>query len=86
MATKTISLELDAYEKLKLQKHPGESFSAVVRRADFEPKKGMTGREILEFHKKHGPFLSEEACDVIDELNRNDLPPDDPWDSSQIVA
>jgi len=66
MATKTISLELDAYEKLKMQKRAGESFS---------------GREILEFHKEHGPFLSEEACDIIDELNRNDLPPDDPWDS-----
>ncbi len=37
MATKTISLELDAYEKLRRSKLDGESFSAVVRRARFDP-------------------------------------------------
>lgn len=37
MATKTISLELDAYEKLRRAKKEGESFSAVVRRAYFGP-------------------------------------------------
>jgi len=37
MATKTISLELDAYEKLRRAKREGESFSAVVRRANFGP-------------------------------------------------
>jgi hypothetical protein len=41
MATKTISLELDAYEKLRRAKKGGESFSAVVRRARFaEPDEG----------------------------------------------
>lgn len=37
MATKTISLELDAYELLRRAKREGESFSAVVRRARFGP-------------------------------------------------
>ena len=46
MATKTISLELDAYEKLKAAKRPGESFSATVRRARFGPS-DSTGRTIL---------------------------------------
>ncbi len=37
MATKTISLEIDAYELLRRAKREGESFSAVVRRARFGP-------------------------------------------------
>lgn len=37
MPTKTITLELDAYEKLRRSKQKGESFSAVVRRARFDP-------------------------------------------------
>jgi hypothetical protein len=36
MAIKTISLELDAYERLKRAKRGKESFSAVVRRARFD--------------------------------------------------
>ena len=46
MATKTISLELDAYETLKAAKRPGESFSATVRRARFGPS-DSTGRSVL---------------------------------------
>ncbi|MDE0220221.1 MAG: antitoxin VapB family protein [Spirochaetaceae bacterium] len=46
MATKTISLELDAYERLKAAKRPGESFSATVRRARFGPS-DSTGKTIL---------------------------------------
>ena len=47
MAIKTISLELDAYEKLKRMKRGRESFSAVVRRAKFLPE-DCTGKAILE--------------------------------------
>ncbi len=47
MATKTISLELDAYEKLKRMKRGRESFSEVVRRARFDEAKG-TGAVVLE--------------------------------------
>ena len=47
MAIKTISLELDAYEKLKRAKRGKESFSAVVRRAHFDAH-ASTGAAILE--------------------------------------
>ena len=48
MATKTISLELDAYDKLKAAKlNERESFSSVVRRAVFSALP-HTGGAVLE--------------------------------------
>lgn len=52
MATKTISLELDAYEKLRRAKHGGESFSAVVRRARFVEE----GKADLQVNEKPGAY------------------------------
>jgi len=46
MATKTITLELDAYEKLRRAKRAGESFTGVVRRARFGPP-DASGASIL---------------------------------------
>ena len=37
MPSKTISLEVDAYHRLKATRRPGESFSAVVRRITLPP-------------------------------------------------
>ena len=48
MATKTISLEIDAYDKLKRAKRSErESFSSAVRGARF-PHESNTGKEVLE--------------------------------------
>lgn len=46
MATKTISLELDAYDKLRAAKRSGESFSQVVRRSRIEAEPA-TGAALL---------------------------------------
>lgn len=47
MATKTISIELDVYERLKaLRATPSESFSKVLRRS-LPNRTGLTGAEIL---------------------------------------
>jgi hypothetical protein len=47
MATKTITLELEAYEKLRrARRTPRESFSSVVRRARWDDA-GATGPEVL---------------------------------------
>jgi hypothetical protein len=77
MATKTISLELDAYEKLRALKLPGESFSAVVRRLQ-PPSKTVTSAGLLGLVRRRGPILTETDCDSIDRLNADDLPPEIP--------
>lgn len=46
MPSKTISLEVDAYNRLKATRRPGESFSEVVRRITLPPAKA-TGADLL---------------------------------------
>ena len=76
MATKTITLELDAYEKLrKAKRSERESFSSVVRRARFE-EAPATGPEILaqlrQLRVSHPrSFLSDEILDGIAERARS---------------
>ena len=71
MATKTITLELDAYEKLKRAKRgPRESFSSVVRRArwDESPAAGHLLDALREVHRLHPEsFLDDAALDRIEE-------------------
>lgn len=37
MATKTVSLDIEAYRRLKRVQRPGESFSEVIKRVVAEP-------------------------------------------------
>lgn len=71
MATKTITLELDAYEKLKRAKRvPRESFSSVVRRARWEEstEAGNVLGSLRELYRLNpASFLAEEALDRIDD-------------------
>ena len=75
MATKTITLELDAYEKLrKAKRSERESFSEVVRRARFDDG-GSTGRKILErltdLRRRYpDSFLPDDVLDRIDDRTR----------------
>jgi predicted CopG family antitoxin len=80
MAVKTVSLKLEAYEKLKAaRKYPSESFSEVILRARW-PEDTITAGELLELYRTRGPLFTEEELDEIEaaktEMNQ---PPRDKW-------
>ena len=78
MATKTITLEIDAYERLKRAKRtPRESFSEVVRRLPM-PASVITAGQLLTLTRERGALLTEADAHAIDELNLADQPPDIP--------
>lgn len=79
MPTKTISLKLEAYERLKAARRTAdESFSQVVMRARW-PDHTITASELLRLCQERGPLLSEESLRVIEEANQADAPPEDKW-------
>jgi predicted CopG family antitoxin len=80
MPTKTISLEMDAYERLKAAKRPGESFSAVVRRGIFR-KEAPTGKDLLKWYKGTASPLEDAELEAMEAAADTDPPPDDPWTS-----
>lgn len=79
MPTKTISLKLEAYEKLRAaRREPTESFSQVVLRARW-PEDTTTAGELLLTMRERGGVFSEEDLDRIDRLKAEDGPPEDKW-------
>ena len=78
MATKTITLALDAYEKLRQAKRGGESFTEVVRRAVWLDTPA-TGEMLLNYYRKGGSGVSEKYLDAVEAAAGQDPIPDDPW-------
>ncbi|MDA0767563.1 MAG: antitoxin VapB family protein [Verrucomicrobia bacterium] len=78
METKTITLDLDAYEKLRAAKRGRESFSSVVRRA-LIPGEAKNGAEVIAFLKAKGPFFSDGELEAIEKAAESDSPPTNPW-------
>lgn len=78
MPSKTISLRLEAYERLRRAKRDGESFSDVVMRASWDDVP-MTGEELLSLIRERGPiYASDELCAV--EAVKEEMPDDrDKW-------
>ena len=79
MATKTISLKLEAWERLRrARRSPDESFSEVVMRAQW-PEVGITAGELHALYIKEGSRLPAEGLARIEEAAGRDQPPKDKW-------
>jgi predicted CopG family antitoxin len=79
MPTKTISLKIEAYQRLRsVRRYPDESFSDIVLRATW-PEETLTAGDLLEHLRSTQPVLTQEALDRIDAASRSDAPPDEKW-------
>lgn len=79
MATKTISLNEVAYERLSAQRQgPGDSFSRIVMRAHWE-NETVTAGELLRNWKDEPPFFSDEELESISKAKENQTEPIDKW-------
>jgi predicted CopG family antitoxin len=61
MATKTISIDVEAYDRLKAVQKENESFSQVIKRVVKKPFDAQTF-----LNKIHGHTISEEATAAVE--------------------
>ena len=80
MSSKTISLSLPAYERLRhARSRPEESFSQVILRAEW-PEDTATGRELLKVMEERGAIYSVGQLASVEEARKAaDRPPEDKW-------
>jgi|Marorgknorr_s2lv_3_1036020.scaffolds.fasta_scaffold52082_2 predicted CopG family antitoxin len=79
MATKTISLHVEAYERLRRARiRPDESFSNVVMRAHWAGN-ALTAGELREVYGTYGAHLTEEELASIEDARAAELPVEDKW-------
>lgn len=79
MPVKTVSLKMEAYERLKrARRYPSESFSEVVLRARW-PEETITAAELLARARGAGSHFTDEELTAMDVANASDTPPEDKW-------
>lgn len=80
MATKTISIDLEAYDRLRRARlSPDESFSRVIKRARWRDER-KTAAGLLSALRE-APLPDPAVLERLDEAQRTDAPPEDPWRS-----
>jgi predicted CopG family antitoxin len=80
MATKTISVDLEAYERLwRARRSSDESFSQVIKRAVWA-REERTAAGLLEA-LAGAPPVDEAVLERLEAAQRADAPPEDPWAS-----
>ena len=78
MATKTISIDLEAYERLRRARRThGESFSKVIKRAVW-PAPARTAAAMLAAMEV-APLMDPGTIRRLDEAQGADRPPEDRW-------
>lgn len=78
MATKTISIDIEAYERLRrARRHQKESFSKVIKRAVWPTPPRTAGAFLAAMEQV--PLMESPVLDRLDEAQRADAPPEDPW-------
>jgi predicted CopG family antitoxin len=83
MATKTISIEIDVYDRLKaLKQTSSESFSQVLRR-ELSPPRGILAKDLLRIANEDGGVLkvTEAQLQDIEQAKESLNQWSDPWNS-----
>jgi predicted CopG family antitoxin len=79
MAVKTVSLKIEAYERLRAaRRYAGESFSEVILRARW-PEDTVTGGELLQRYARHGASFTDRQLEAMEAAIAADRPPEDKW-------
>lgn len=78
MATKTISIDLVAYERLQNARlGPRDSFSQVIRRAQWHQQAKTCGGLLAALEEL--PAADEAVIQHLESAQQQDLPPDNSW-------
>ncbi|MGB0743003.1 MAG: antitoxin VapB family protein [Opitutales bacterium] len=76
MATKTLSVDEEAYRKLvRARRHARESFSKVIKRASWDDGPPRC-RALLE---RASGEIPDEALELLEQAQAEDEPPADKW-------